>query len=102
MRSLARGGSSSPRYEPYRDDSDDDDDVQNLVANTLNESPTAGRPVSPGATNLPTADADVERGVDAPIPMSTRGAGTSGSWLSDIAARLGISSPPTTEEDRTR
>ncbi|KFY34957.1 hypothetical protein V494_06332 [Pseudogymnoascus sp. VKM F-4513 (FW-928)] len=104
VRSLARGGSSSsiPRYEPYRDDSDDeDDDLQSQVANTMNESPAAGRPISPGATGLPAADADVERGVVSQIASPTRSPSTTGSWLSNIAARLGISSPPTTEEDRT-
>ncbi|OBT56775.1 hypothetical protein VE04_03730 [Pseudogymnoascus sp. 24MN13] len=102
VRSLARGGSSSstPRYEPYRDDSDEDeDDLQSQVVNTLNESPAAGRPISPGAT----ADADVERGVASPIASPARSSGTNGSWLSSIAARLGISSsPPSSEEDRTR
>ncbi|KFY95635.1 hypothetical protein V498_03258 [Pseudogymnoascus sp. VKM F-4517 (FW-2822)] len=105
VRSLARGGSSSsiPRYEPYRDDSDEDeDDLQSQVVNTMNESPAAGRPISPGATSLPTADTDVERGIVPPISSPPRSLGTTGSWLSSIAARLGISSPPTTEEDRTR
>ncbi|KFX87025.1 hypothetical protein V490_08615 [Pseudogymnoascus sp. VKM F-3557] len=101
VRSLARGGSSSsiPRYEPYRDDSDDEDDVQSQVVNTLNESPAAGRPISPGASSRPSADTDVERGVVSSIASPTR---STGGWLSGIAARFGISSPPTTEEDRTR
>ncbi|ELR06153.1 hypothetical protein VC83_02478 [Pseudogymnoascus destructans] len=102
VRSLARGGSSSstPRYEPYRDDSDEDeDDLESQVVNTLNESPAAGRPISPGATT----DADVERGVASPIASPARSSGTNGSWLSNIAARLGISlSPPSSEEDRAR
>jgi hypothetical protein len=102
VRSLARGGSSSPRYEPYRDDSDDDDDVQDQAANTLNDSPTAGRPVSPGSSRPPTADVDVERGVASPVASPSRGPNASGSWFSDIAARLGITSPPIAEEDRTR
>ncbi|OBT72896.1 hypothetical protein VF21_07770 [Pseudogymnoascus sp. 05NY08] len=106
VRSLARGGSSSstPRYDPYRDDSDEDeDDLQSQVVNTLNESPAAGRPISPGATSIHSADADVERGVASPIASPARSLGTNGSWLSSIAARLGISSsPPTSEEDRTR
>ncbi|OBT61278.1 hypothetical protein VE03_09370 [Pseudogymnoascus sp. 23342-1-I1] len=105
VRSLARGGSSSstPRYEPYRDDSDEDeDDLQSQVVNTMNESPAAGRPISPSASSLATDDTDVERGIASPVASPMRSPGSTGSWLSNIAVRLGISSPPATEEDRTR
>jgi hypothetical protein len=100
VRSLARGGSSSPRYEPYRDDNDDD--IQSQIANALNNSPTVGRPVSPGSSRASTNDADLERGIVSPTPSRAHRNNTTGSWLSDIASRLGVTRTPTTEEDRTR
>lgn len=106
VRSLARGGSSDPRYEPYRDDSDDDEEnLQSQVANTMNESLASGLSISPASNRLPTIDdSDIERGVDSPLPSpTTRGSNVGGGgWLSGIAARLGIPSFPITEEDRTR
>jgi hypothetical protein len=58
VRSLARGsGTSSPRYEPYRDD--DEEDVQALTVGTVDDSPAARRPVSPDEGY----DADLENGV---------------------------------------
>ncbi|KAI1498405.1 hypothetical protein F5X99DRAFT_326703 [Biscogniauxia marginata] len=52
VRSLARGSPSSPRYEPYQDDSDDDDMVAQNIRSPSNDSP------------LPrNDDSDVEQGV---------------------------------------
>ncbi|KAJ2895410.1 hypothetical protein MKZ38_006596 [Zalerion maritima] len=90
VRSLARGTASGPRYEPYRDDSSEDEEDQ------LIESSDNGQVV----------DQDLEAGIlseprersQGPSPMST--------WLNNVfgrARRLGQSRTPSREDgDRDR
>ncbi|KAI4868127.1 hypothetical protein F4820DRAFT_411646, partial [Hypoxylon rubiginosum] len=59
VRSLARGMPSSPRYEPYQDDSDDEE----LIAQASSSS-------SPDAPLGQADDSDVEQGVSSPIHRS--------------------------------
>ncbi|KAH8838543.1 hypothetical protein MCOR27_008394 [Pyricularia oryzae] len=66
VRSLARGSPTSPRYDPYDEESDDEGEV---LASTSDDS----RPASP------THDHDVERGIlSSPSRSSGRGSGRSG------------------------
>ncbi|KAI1771635.1 hypothetical protein F4818DRAFT_428460 [Hypoxylon cercidicola] len=69
VRSLARGMPSSPRYEPYQDDSDDDE----LVAQASSSS-------SPDAPLGQANDSDVEQGVSSPIQDE--------SWVSTVRDSL--------------
>lgn len=57
VRSLARGSPSSPRYEPYRDDSDDE-----ISAEASGSSSIASR----GHTHQDDLDSDVEQGILSP------------------------------------
>src|SRR3954447_11951845 len=47
VRSLARGSPSSPRYEAYHDDSDDD--IQTQAAQSVNNSSSSALPIDPRA-----------------------------------------------------
>lgn len=97
VRSLARGSPSSPRYEPYRDDSDDD--VQAQAAETVNNSSTSALPIT-GALE----EEDVERGIVSPTPTRPRRTNRPGSWRGLLASSLGSTSrsPRPPQEDRDR
>ncbi|KAK4452823.1 hypothetical protein QBC34DRAFT_292717 [Podospora aff. communis PSN243] len=74
VRSLARGSPSSPRYEPYFDDSDDDPEAS---GSGVNRSPGEG---------------DVERGgILAPTPR--RGQANHAEWFTILASTLGSNTP---------
>lgn len=102
VRSLARGVPSSPRYEAYQDD--EDDDVRALQRRNSDRS----TPQSPRDD-----DDDLEQGYTTPTPGGrTRRAATPGeTWYSNIfsssfgsvgsSSRMGRQTPPD-EEDRTR
>jgi hypothetical protein len=102
VRSLARGQTSSPRYEAYRDDSDDD--IQTQAAQAINSSPNSARRIS--LNGDASDDLDLERGVDIVQPTPTRPrTGRPTSWRSLFVGSLGSSSrsarsPP--QEDRNR
>ncbi|KAL3426075.1 pa domain-containing protein [Phlyctema vagabunda] len=99
VRSLARGSPSSPRYEPYHDDSDDD--IQHQAAETVNNSPSAAQPIP--RTLEGDTERDLEQGVASPTPTRPRSARAS-SWRTLLASSLGSSSrsPRPSEEDRNR
>lgn len=99
VRSLARGSPSSPRYEPYHDDSDDDIQVQ--AAETVNNSSVSALPIPRSSDNA--VEADLEQGVSSPTPTRPR-ASRSSSWRSVLATSLGSSSrsPRPPQEDRNR
>lgn len=100
VRSLARGSASSPRYEPYRDDSDED--IQALAAETVNESSSSALPVP---RSIEDEDDDLERGITSPRPNRHRRVSPSpGSWRNMLASSLGggSRSPRTPQEDRNR
>lgn len=94
VRSLATGSPSSPRYEAYHDDSDDDDMEP--------EASGSGR-----RSSIP-RDADIEHGVVAPEPQRARRAGRSDGWLALLSSSLGTNASASssrsrvTEEDRDR
>ena len=97
VRSLARGSPSSPRYEAYHDDSDDD--IQAQAAETVNNSSTAALPIE--AT---LEEEDVEQGIVSPTPTRPRRANRTGSWRGLLASSLGSTSrsPRPPPEDRNR
>lgn len=70
VRSLARGPTSSPRYEPYRDDSDEDDDTQASGSGSRGE--------------------DVERGILSPTP--THRPNRAEAWLGRLSHSFGATS----------
>ncbi|KAK8074113.1 E3 ubiquitin-protein ligase RNF13 [Apiospora phragmitis] len=72
VRSLARGSPSSPRYEPYRDNSDDDFSLQASSSSSSNTS-----------SHLPIRhdDADTERGILSPVPRGSRDSARPDGWL---------------------
>jgi hypothetical protein len=96
VRSLARGSPSGPRYEAYRDDSDDEAQIQ---ANDDPRTPTLIVPRDPGDNG----EDDLERGIVPPTPSGPRNSRV-GSWRSILARSLGSSSqsPRTSQEDRSR
>jgi len=100
VRSLARGSPSSPRYEPYHDDSDDD--VQSQVADTSDDSPSAV--LSPSRNVGEEQENDLEQGFMSPMPTRVRGAGRQRSWRSLISSSLGSSSRSSglPQDDRNR
>lgn len=71
VRSLARGSPSSPRYEPYRDDSDDDFGAE--ASTSLNNSRER-----PSDDN----DSDVEQGILSPNSQRSQ---PQGSWFSALS-----------------
>ncbi|KAK0633688.1 hypothetical protein B0T14DRAFT_561257 [Immersiella caudata] len=82
VRSLARGSPSSPRYEPYYDDSDDDPEASGSGANR-----------SSGEEGQ-----DVERGgIFAPTPR--RGHSNHSEWFNLLASTLGHNLSPGREPD---
>lgn len=98
VRSLARGSPSSPRYEPYHDDSDDDIQVQ--AAETVNNSSSSALPIGRSYDSR----SDVEQGIASPTPTRPRRAPESGGWRALLASSLGSSSrsPQPQPEDRDR
>lgn len=94
VRSLARGSPSSPRYEAYHDDSDDDSQVQ--AANSSSSALPIGRSYD--------SRSDIEQGIASPTPTRPRQAPQSGSWRALLASSLGSSSrsPQPQPEDRDR
>jgi len=98
VRSLARGSPSSPRYEPYHDDSDEDIQVQ--AAETTNNSSTSALPISDSYH-----DEDVESGLTPPTPTPSRPRRTNqvGSWRNLLANSVNsLSRSPRPQEDRDR
>jgi hypothetical protein len=97
VRSLARGSPSSPRYEPYQDDSDDD--IQAQAAETVNNSSTSNLPID-GALE----EEDIEQGIVSPTPTRPRRTNRTGSWRGLLASGLGSTSrsPRPPQEDRNR
>ncbi|KAK6839930.1 Pa domain-containing protein [Apiospora arundinis] len=97
VRSLARGSPSSPRYEPYRDDSDDDFSLQASSSSS-----------SHASSHMPIRhdDADVERGILSPVPRGSRDSARPDSWLGMLSHSFrSISSRPRSagpSEDRNR
>lgn len=73
VRSLARGMPSSPRYEPYQDDSDDDEIIAQASSSSSPDAP------------LGADDSDVEQGVSSPIHRSQ-----DESWLGALRNSLRI------------
>ncbi|KAL6858054.1 hypothetical protein ACO1O0_005501 [Amphichorda felina] len=85
VRSLARGSSSSPRYEPYQDDSDDE---------TIAE-----------ASGSRGHDFDLERGILSPEPQEPHRSSRQDRWLnhlwpSTFGYRSHTRSPPPDDRDR--
>ncbi|KAK3695527.1 hypothetical protein B0T22DRAFT_110084 [Podospora appendiculata] len=77
VRSLARGSSSSPRYEPYRDDSDDE---------------PSGSGSASGADQSPFLDQDLDveaRGFRSPSPSGGSRAGLNEGWFSALSSSVG-------------
>jgi len=99
VRSLARASPSSPRYEPYHDDSDDDA-IQVQAAETVNTSSLAALPIA--AT--PSDNGDLEQGIVSPTPTRPRRTDRSGSWRSILSTSFGSTSrsPRPPQEDRDR
>jgi len=100
VRSLARGSASSPRYEPYHDDSDED--IQALAAETVNETSSSALPIP---RSIDEEDDDLEQGIASPRPTRHhRASPSSGSWRNILASSLGGSSrsPRPPQEDRNR
>lgn len=96
VRSLARGSPSSPRYEPYHDDSDEDIQIQ--AAESVNNSSSSALPIT-------VDEEDLEQGIHSPTPTRPRRTDRPGSWRSLLASSLGSTSRsprPQQQEDRNR
>ena len=99
VRSLARGSPSSPRYEHYHDDSDDD--FQTQAAETVNTSSTAALPIPHSVDDE--SEEDLEQGIVSPTPTRPRRSRRPGSWRELLASSLGSASrSPRPQEDRSR
>jgi hypothetical protein len=100
VRSLARGSSSSPRYEPYHDDSDDDVQVQ--AAESVNTSSSSAFPIPRSIDDED--EGDLEQGIASDTPTRPHRSNRTGSWRSIIASSLGSTSrsPRPPQEDRNR
>ncbi|CZR63945.1 related to PA and RING finger domain protein [Phialocephala subalpina] len=98
VRSLARGSPSSPRYEPYRDDSDDD--YQTQAAETVNTSQTSALPI-PGSLD---GEHDLEQGITSPSPTRPQRTDRPASWRELIVGSMSSTrnSPAPAQEDRNR
>jgi len=96
VRSLARGSPSSPRYEPYHDDSDDD--IQAQAAETVNNSSSSALPVP---HSVDEGEGDVEQGISSPTP-SRLGRVRQAGWRTFLANSLGSSRSPRPPLDRSR
>ncbi|TVY60692.1 putative E3 ubiquitin-protein ligase plr-1 [Lachnellula suecica] len=97
VRSLARGSPSSPRYEPYHDDSDDD--IQAQAAETVNNSSSAALPI----TGTLSDSEDLEQGMGSPTSRPRR-TNRTGSWRSILSNSFQStprsSRPPPEDRDR--
>ncbi|KAH6657075.1 hypothetical protein BKA67DRAFT_590781 [Truncatella angustata] len=95
VRSLARGSPSSPRYEPYRDDSDDGFGAEASTSSSL---------ASRGPIHQQDHDSDVEQGVLSPTGHTPQ----QENWFSTLSRGLreatssANSRPRDTAEDRDR
>jgi hypothetical protein len=96
VRSLARGSPSGPRYEAYRDDSDDETQLQ------VNDDPRTPVLIVPRDSG-DNAEDDLERGIVSPTTSRPRN-NRVGSWRSILGRNFGSSSqsPRTSQEDRSR
>lgn len=83
VRSLARGSPSSPRYEPYRDDSDDDFSAE-ATSSSFSSGPSSRSP----AARHDDADSDVEQGILSPQPARPAEAGPADGWLGMVSHSL--------------
>ncbi|KAH8802724.1 hypothetical protein F5884DRAFT_480358 [Xylogone sp. PMI_703] len=93
VRSLARGSPSSPRYEPYQEDSDDDIEAQAVEA-------TAALPI-PGMDDEEEDSAGRER-TASPLPSRSRRNVISGSWRGLLGVGSSSRSPRPAPHDRDR
>ncbi|KIN07777.1 hypothetical protein OIDMADRAFT_186690 [Oidiodendron maius Zn] len=102
VRSLARGSPSSPRYEPYIDDSDDDIPIQ--ASEFVNESSSSALPIP---RSMPD-EGDLESGLESPTPTPTRRrlVGQPSNWTALLPSSLRSLSrspqPPQEDQDRDR
>ena len=97
MRSLARGSpSSSPRYEAYHDDSDDD--VQTIAVQSINRSETSALPIA-----AIIEDEDLEQGGagSSSASGSANRSGMMSSWR-NLLPGLSGSRDRVPQEDRNR
>lgn len=101
VRSLARGSPSSPRYEPYNEDDESDEDIESQPAGAINDSQTAALPIERPENE---DDGSPGEGSSTSTPSQARGGILSGSWRNLIAGSLGSSSrsPRSTPHDRDR
>lgn len=89
VRSLARGSPSSPRYEPYQDDSDDDDDDDEEVRAQRSSTPSPSSSPEPPPTPRQDGDEDIERGVLIDAPHDSRSDNhAAGSWLGALSGNF--------------
>ncbi|KAM5346734.1 hypothetical protein ACJ41O_009739 [Fusarium nematophilum] len=84
VRSLAHGSSSEPHYEPYRDDSDDEETIAEGSGSRSNDQ-----------------ESDLEQGLISPEPPSARGRNRPDGWLSLFSSGIGRARSPS-PEDRNR
>jgi hypothetical protein len=95
---LARGSPSGQRYDAYRDDSDDEAQVQSNSSLLDRRTPPLVMPRDVGNT----VEDDLERGIIAPTPSRPRN-NLVGSWRNILTRSLGSSqSLRPTQEDRSR
>ncbi|KAJ0123433.1 pa domain-containing protein [Diaporthe amygdali] len=88
VRSLARGSPSSPRYEAYHDDSDEEDEAEPEASGSGRRSPAA-------------QDADVEEGILSPTPRRTsRRTGRADGWLSLLSSSFGTNASASSSRSR--
>ncbi|KAK1758394.1 hypothetical protein QBC47DRAFT_374538 [Echria macrotheca] len=104
VRSLARGSPSSPRYEPYHDDSDDDDIEASASSSSRAASPRIERTASPGVLNRSNSygfgrGQDSDGGSLLNIWRRTDNTDGSAPWYSVLAASL---LPRTDDDSRER
>ena len=100
VRSLARGSPSSPRYEPYIDDSDDE--VQAQAAETIDESSSSSLPIPRSSPD----EGDLESGLESSTPTRRRRVERPSNWTALLPSSLRSPSrspqPPREDEDRDR
>ncbi|KAF4999473.1 hypothetical protein FDECE_11509 [Fusarium decemcellulare] len=84
VRSLAHGSSSEPRYEPYRDDSDDEETIAEGSGSRSDD-----------------RESDLEQGLLSPEPRSSRGWHRHDGWLSLFSSGISRARSPS-PEDRNR
>ncbi|KAF7561427.1 hypothetical protein G7046_g2708 [Stylonectria norvegica] len=85
VRSLARGGSSSPRYEPYHDDSEDDEpDAESSGARSAER------------------ESDLEQGLLSSEPRPSRGWARHEGWLGIFSGGINVRLPATPTRSRSR